>query len=188
MNYLKTALNAFYKPDEVYNETKEERLSESFKFFITLMAIATVFIFLKLILRNDLSVGTAVGLTILIFIGNIILTFAVTGIYHLFVILLGGKEGFSATFKAFAYVESFSVVIAILSLILPNSASFINNIILLWSLGILLTLFEKYTGLGLGKGLGAFVLGTITTLILAGIIGMIVGFGTFMTLMGGALH
>ncbi len=189
MNYLKIALNAFYKSDEVYNETKEESFSESFKFFIVMAAISATFLFLNLLIKMKVDIGWTIRISLGSFVIGIILTFVTACIYHLFVKLFGGKKGFTETFKTFAYIEGFSVLTSLVLLILPYKfAMFINIIVLLWGLVIFIMLFEKYTELGLGKGIGAFILGAIATLILMGIIIMIAGFTTLISIVMKSVH
>ncbi|MBI2971661.1 MAG: YIP1 family protein [Candidatus Aenigmarchaeota archaeon] len=50
------------------------------------------------------SIG--IGIIALIWVLGILLNFLVVGFFHIFVMLLGGKEGYGATYRAFAYAAT----------------------------------------------------------------------------------
>ena len=108
-------------------------------------------------------------------------TFVVSAIFHLFVKLFGGFNPYYQTFKAFAYVSAFNIVLALIQGIasyITGVASFLNiliflnifyGLISLWILVLMSSCLKFYTDLSTKKLVGVWV-SSFLLLVLLGVI------------------
>ena len=132
MGYFQTWKRVMFNPTEFFNELpKTVQLKEPSWFYIktNAMVMGVVYFFMILILAffgallaaapaqngtTDLLGGFGIGLIILIaviafpffLLLGLGMLFVFTGILHLIVLLFGGKEGYTETFKALSYAHA----------------------------------------------------------------------------------
>lgn len=163
MNLFQRTKKILFSPKEYFEEIKSER---DFRTPLTfyLMFVFTSSILMSIVLLNTLNTLTFTNLIIDI-ASKIISYILLLVLIHIFVSILGGKEGFINTFKAVIY-PSILVPIIIISqiiilLILPSISFFLTFIMLgigLYALQLELWAFERLQNLTQWKSFFAIIL------------------------------
>ncbi len=144
-------------PSELFNAVKSE---EGFKnAFIYLALMSIVSIVLNYFLSSQysamlagLGLPSALGIAIIlvIWLFGLIASFIAVGFFHIFVYLLGGKEGFSSTYKAFAYASTPSNLLGWIP--------YIGIIFSLWSLYLEVKGISMLQNMSMGRALAAILI------------------------------
>lgn len=144
-------------PSEFFNAVKSEEGFKNAFAYLALISIVSValnyFISSQYrVMLVELGLPSALGIAIVLVIWllGLILSFIVVGFVHIFVYLLGGKEGFSNTYKAFAYASTPSSLFGWIP--------FIGIIFSLWSLYLEIKGISMLQKMGMGRALAAIII------------------------------
>lgn len=99
---------------------------------------------------------------------NIVFTFVFSGVFHGVVKLLGGSNPYYQTFKAFAYMSAFGVIISLiggLAMYTPLIA-LLDIPLLIWVLVLLGSAIKHYTDMSTGKLVAVWVIAIIAFIVL----------------------
>ena len=108
-------VKCFLASDELFKSVKNESMVKTFLFYAFLGFVFLLLNFLTFFFSGSFPAlkiasyfGSLAGLTfggifVLLFVLLLVFNFILASVYHLFVKLMGGKSGFSATFKAISY-------------------------------------------------------------------------------------
>ena len=153
MKYFEKLKRILFQPRKVLEELySEEGIKEPFMFFLISVIIATLIsTIFNIIGGSELKIIFTSFVGVIIY--DFVLVFGFSGLFHLLVKLLGGKNPYYQTFKAFAYLSAFWIVGTVISS-LATYLSFLNIFILilgLWVLILVGSCLKLYTGLSSSK-------------------------------------
>ena len=179
-NLLEKAKAVLLTPSKFFDSVKKERsIKESVLFFSVVTIISTI---LNYVFSPD-SYATLVGtlglpgpvVVIVTVIFSVALSFLMFGFFHLFVMLLGGKQGYKETYKAFAYGSAPTVLGWI------PIAGFLFS---LWSLYLEVKGISILHKITIWRALGAIALAIVVIVIIAIILSIML-FGSLQGLLTG---
>ena len=180
MQYFPTLKNLLFSPLKTLELLKlEEGIVEPFKFLVVSVLITNLITFMFLLIENPFL--TALVAFVVRSLIGIVGTFLIAGLLHGIVMLLGGKNPYYQTFKAFAYISAYSIFWALLSgiaIFIPRQVSLaalaIYFIFALWILILLNSAFKFYTDLSTGK---MIILGVIVFILFIAAVGVYIVYG-----------
>lgn len=136
-------------PREILEQLKdEEGMKKPLKFFFISYLIYFVIGVFEGFLRGIESVTLIITLSLAL-VGSVAYIFAFLGLVHLGVKLMKGKHPFYQTFKAFAYIVAYDIVVGVVRLIAVFSPSiaYFNIIIAIWAIILFFSAMKQYTEL-----------------------------------------
>lgn len=106
-------------------------------------------------------IGGVVSATVVWLAGSLLILLAVSALYQLIGLLLGGfKAEFSKTFSAFIYSASPAVVLSFL-LVIPFVSSVIILVSILWLAAVLVIALSNLQGISILRSFGVFLISSI---------------------------
>ena len=171
-----------FNPSETFDTSKEDSLGDAFKYFVVILAIYAVLVAIIAAVAFSLiggmfgvprmpfraAMGPLVAVAVLIgaLVGGIIGVF-IFGLWtHLWVYLVGGRNGLEQTIKAVMYGETPGLLLGWIPIF--------NVIAWIWALIVSIIGVRQLHGLSTGKAILAVILALIIPAI---IIGAMVAFG-----------
>ncbi len=166
-----------FSPSDTFNNSKGDTIGDAFKYFVVILMIPAVLLAIIAAVAFSLIAGMlgmfgvpmmplgaatgpllAVGAFILILVGGIIGVF-IDGLWlHIWVYLVGGKEGIEQTIKAVMYGATPSLLLGWIPIV--------NFIALIWALIVGIIGVRQLHGLSTGKAVLAVIIAIAIPLII----------------------
>lgn len=166
-NYFQRLMFILSRPLIVLEEYKsEEGIEEPLKFVGVSIFITAIISFLFMVLQSMPLLDSIISLGKNV-LYNLVYIFVVSGVFHLFVKLFKGPNPYYQTFKAFAYMSGFQIIVillGVLSVYLPSLYvifSIANFMLGLWVLILFVSALKLYVDLSSLKLVGVFLLSFI---------------------------
>jgi len=170
-------------PVNTFNNVEAEALGSALKYFTIWIVIYTILrtiVFYKLERRIFQTLWDLLGLSDAALYLFHPVTFAVLGVLgafgglfiggswtHLFVLAFGGRKGYGNTMKAFAYGYT--------PVFLFGWIPFVGMLFPVWALVLYIIGIRQLHQISTGRAIGAVLLGAVTLVIIAVLIGVVVG-------------
>ena len=170
-----------FSPSETFDASRDDTLGDAFKYFVVILAIYAVLVAIIVAVAFSLFAGmlgmfgvpampvgaamgplAAVGFFIAALVGGIIGVF-ISGLWlHLWVYLVGGRNGIEQTIKAVMYGETPSLILGWIPIV--------NIIAGIWALIVGIIGVRQLHELSTGKAVLAVILAIIIPAIIIGVI------------------
>ncbi len=144
-------------PSEFFNAVKGEEGFKNAFVYIALISIVSIALnyflssqYSAMLARFGLPSALGIAIILVIWLFGLIFSFIAVGFFHIFVYLLGGKEGFTNTYKAFAYASTPSSLLGWIP--------FIGIIFSLWSLYLEIKGISVLQNMGMGRALAVILI------------------------------
>lgn len=156
-------------PQQFFSEHQPASYGEPLKFAAISLIIAGIIAAIRAATLMPVGAEPVIAvLTALIgsVLGGLIALFIGSGIVHIFVYLLGGRQGYQNTFSVAAYVTALAPISAILS-IMPLIGSILGLLVSLYSLYIYIKGLENYQLLSTERAAAAVLIPVVILALMA---------------------
>lgn len=172
-NVLEKFLDVILKPKRLFESVrKEKELKDSLLFFSIVTIISNSLNYaVNPAAYSPIAAALGIGgpaLVAILIVTGIATSFLFFGYFHLFVMLLGGKQGYSSTYRAFAYASAPTIL---------SWIPLVGIVFSLWALALEIYGVSLLHKISIWRALGAIALG-IGIIVVAAVIFALLLYGT----------